>query len=184
MGNQLSSDERMSVDSFFARYKGSIAGQYELVDGEVIEMSPERVRHVPAKGAALIALQNAVERSGLNCTVFNDGTSVQIDQYTVRVPDVAVQCGNLDNLDAMDPLIVVEVVSPSIERDDSGRKVVEYFSVPTVQHYIANDPWKRVVLHYARGTGDRLETRLTGQGELDLTPPGLKVAVEQLLGPA
>ena len=48
------------------------------------------------------------------------------------------------------PLIVVEVVSPSSERDDSDAKLVDYFSVASIQHYLIVFSEKRVVVHHQR----------------------------------
>ena len=61
--------------------------------------------------------------------------TVVIDDDHSREPDAAVQCGVPTDLDSMvleAPLIVVEVTSPSSERDDTGDKLVEYFSVPSI----------------------------------------------------
>ena len=69
--------------------------------------------------------------------VFTDGMTVKIDKHTSREPDAAVQCGakvNLDSITLDAPMIVVEVVSPSSERDDTGSKLAECFSVPSILH--------------------------------------------------
>ena len=101
----------------------------------------------------LRALDDAIKRAGLPCTVFTDGMTVVIDNETSREPDAAVQCGVAVDLDSMvlqAPLIVVEITSPSSERDDTGDKLVEYFSVPSIRHYLIVNPAKNVVVHHAR----------------------------------
>lgn len=85
------------------------------------------------KRAVFLALTNAVRCAGLPCTVLTDGVTVVIDDGHAREPDAAVQCGgdfNLDSVILEAPLIVVEITSPSSERDDTGEKLVEYFSFP------------------------------------------------------
>jgi Uma2 family endonuclease len=78
---------------------------------------------------------------------------------------------------------VVEVLSPSTAAIDHGRKLSGYFSLVSVQHYLILDPDRRVVIHYKRGSGDAIETRvLIDVARLD--PPGFEVAVEALFPPA
>ena len=81
-------------------------------------------------------------------------------------------------------LIVVEVVSPSSERDDTGEKLVEYFSVASIRHYLIVNPFRRVVIHHARDDAGTIVTRIMIDGTIDLTPPGMDVAVGDLLAGA
>jgi Uma2 family endonuclease len=80
------------------------------------------------------------------------------------------------------PLIVVEITSPSSERDDTGEKLVEYFSVASIHHYLIVNPVKKVVIHHARGQGGgNISTHIASSGVIDLTPPGMTVPVGELL---
>ena len=83
-----------------------------------------------------------------------------------------------------DPVIVVEVLSPSTAAIDHGRKLSGYFSLPSVQHYLILDPDRRVVIHHKRGASDAIETRVLTDGVARLDPPGFEVAVEALFPPA
>jgi Uma2 family endonuclease len=179
-----SKPRRMTVAEFLAWASAQPRGRYELVRGEVVAMAPERARHNLLKGEVFLALKNAVKRAGLPCTVFPDGMTVVIDNEHVREPDAAVQCGVAPNLDStvLDaPLIVVEITSPSSERSDTDEKLVEYFSVPSIQHYLIVTPVKKVVIHHARGRGGDISTRIASSGMIDLTPPGMTVPVAELL---
>ena len=114
-------------------------------------------------------------KAGLPCTVFTDGMTVVIDNDTSREPDAAVQCGVATDLDSMileAPLIVVEVASPSSERDDTGDKLVEYFSVPSIRHYLIVKPVKNVVIHHARNETGDISTRIVTDGEISLDTAG------------
>jgi len=148
-------------------------------------MAPERLRHLVVKGAVFVALREAVKHAGLPCTVFPDGATVVIDDEHAREPDAAVQCGvafdpNSTILEA--PVIVVEITSPSSERDDTGEKLVEYFSVPSIHHYLIVNPSKKVVIHHTRGQGGgNISTHIARSGVIDLTPPGMTVPVAELL---
>lgn len=174
----------MTVPEFLAWAVAQPRGRYELVRGEVIAMAPERARHNLVKAAVFRALSDAVARAGAPCTVFTDGMTVVIDNEHSREPDAAVQCSVSTDLDSMileAPLIVVEVTSPSSERDDTADKLVEYFSVPSVRHYLIVNPTKQVVIHHARDEDGEISTRIASSGQLDLTPPGIAVPVCELL---
>ena len=111
--------------------------------------------------------------------------TVVIDNECSREPDAAVQCGVATDLNSMileAPLIVVEVASPSSERDDTGDKLVEYFSVPSIRHYLIVKPVKNVVIHHARNETGDISTRIVSDGEISLVPPGIAVAARELLG--
>jgi len=77
-----------------------------------------------------------------------------------------------------DPIIVVEVLSPSTAAVDHGRKLSGYFSLTSVQHYLILDPERRVVIHHKRGQGEAIETRVLTSGAARLDRPGFEVAVE------
>lgn len=172
---------RMTVDAFLAWADGR-DGRYELVDGEVVAMSPERVRHAETKAAAFDALRAAIRKNMLPCRALIDGVAVRIDAHTSYVPDALVYCGKPADLDATEvaPVIVVEVVSPSSRSVDTNRKLTGYFRVPSVMHYLVLDPGGPLVIHHSRdGTGG-IAARILSVGTLDLDPPGLTLAVVDL----
>lgn len=178
---------RMTVPEFIDWAMAQPRGRFELVRGQVVEMSPERLLHIAAKGYAYRALGDAIARAGLPCFAFTDGATVVIDEHTAREPDASVQCGasfdpDSTVLDA--PIIVVEVVSPSSEITDTTAKLVEYFSVPSIQHYLIVDPDERRphVVHHAREPGrSSLRTIIHEDGTITLDPPGLTIPVAALL---
>ena len=174
---------RMTVTEFLDWAKAQPSGRYELVDGQVVAMSPERARHNLAKARLWRALTDAVERADLPCTVFTDGMTVVIDQHRSCEPDAAIQCGDTMSLDSVvldEPLVVVDVVSPSSGLDDTG-VLVDYFSVPSIQHYLVVDPEKRTIVHHSRLASD-IRTRILDEaGDLSLDPPGLTMPAIDLL---
>jgi Uma2 family endonuclease len=178
---------RMKVDEFLAWADAQARGRYELVDGEIIAMSPEQARHNLVKLAAALALRDAVLAAKLPCTVFTDGISVVIDDQNTREPDASVQCGvevNLDSTILEAPMIVVEVASPSSERVDTEAKLVDYFSVPSICHYLIILAERRVVVHHRRNDGGDITTRIAHGGDIVLNPPGMTVPIAALLGPS
>jgi Uma2 family endonuclease len=178
---------RMEVPEFLAWSERQPDDRYELVDGEIVAMTRDTVRHNRAKLAAYRALDDAVRAAGLPCVTLVDGVGVVVNDKTLRIPDVLVQCGAEPDPDAMiveSPLVVVEVVSPSRERDDTDFKLVDHFSVASIHHYLIVFSDRRVVVHHQRSSGGGIATRIASDGDIALTPPGISVAVVALLGPA
>lgn len=82
-----------------------------------------------------------------------------------------------------DPMVVVEVLSPSTRGIDLTRKLVAYFSIPSVRHclvYWADRP--QVVHHRRREDGQGVETRMLTEGEIKLDPPGIVITLAEIYG--
>ena len=177
---------RMTVDEYLV-WAEAQPGRHELVNGRVLAMAPERVRHTMIKGEVFASLRDAIRNSGKPCQAFCDGVTVRIDASTAYEPDAAVRCGKpLDgnSIEVPDPLVVVEVLSPSTRGHDTGAKLTGYFLVPSLRHYLIVDAGREVVLHHRRADDGAIETRIVGFGAVELEPPGLSVTVEALLGKA
>ncbi|MGE0283089.1 MAG: Uma2 family endonuclease [Rhizobiaceae bacterium] len=169
----------------FLEWSAQQTGRYELEDGAVIELAAEKARHALMKHAATSALQAAIDRAGLRCSVFPDGMTVVVDNDNVRLPDAAIQCAPVDLdttiLDA--PVVLLEVTSPSSVYRDERHKLVEYFSIPSVMHYLLLSPDDRKLVHFKRSEEpNRLDTRIMSEGQVELSPPGIIVDVQALLG--
>lgn len=175
---------KMNASEYLRWSQAQDDGRFELVGGEVVMMSPETVRHVQIKNEAWLALRNAISKAGIGCTAYGDGAGVKINETTVREPDVSVQCApaDPDSLLLDQPIVVVEVVSPSSSRSDTGAKVAEYFRVPSILHYLIIDPASRAVIQHSRTVGSSsIVTNIHRSGSITLDPPGLEVRVEDLL---
>jgi Uma2 family endonuclease len=175
--------KRMTVDEFIPWAMAQPRGRFELVNGEIVAMSPERPRHVETKGRVFIALHDATARGGCKCESILDGATVRIDEHTAYEPDAMVYCGpklHPDSVEVPTPLVVVEVVSPSSRSSDCGPKLQGYFSVPSVRHYLIVDPERRAITHHKRDDGQIVSVVLS-EGALVLDPPGLDVSVAEML---
>ncbi len=173
----------MTVDAFLA-WAADQPGRYELENGYAVAMAPERLGHVRAKTACFDALRVAVAAARLPCMALPDGAAVRVDARTLYEPDALVFCGAAPSREALAivaPVIVVEVVSPSSGSRDHTQKLVGYFMVPSVQHYLIVHPDRRVLVHHAR-RGDEIATRILHGGALRLDPPGLDLRIEDLFG--
>jgi Uma2 family endonuclease len=173
--------QRMTVEEFLAWSEGQ-PGRYELVDGEVFAQAAERVGHARMKFSVASALQKAIRERGLPCLALPDGVAVRVDEHTVFEPDAQVYCGEEPHPDALlvEPIVVVEVLSPSTGRTDASRKLEGYFRLPSIMHYLIVDPDKPLVIHHARGEGETILTRIIRDGAVTLDPPGLEFVLAEI----
>jgi len=173
---------RMTVDEYLAWAEDN-PGRYELFRGEVYAMSPETVGHTERKGSVYTALRTAIRQRALQCHVVPDGATVRIDETTAYEPDALVYCGEKlppSAVEVPNPVIVVEVLSPSTRQFDVSIKLAGYFRLPSVAHYLIIDPSQRLVLHHSRGQGADILTRIVTEGAIALDPPGLALAVADI----
>jgi len=168
---------RMTADEFIAwAMQQPETEHYELVAGEVIAMAAQRSGHALMSARIVTQLSNAVSAAGLPCFVYGEGMMVQIDDRTIFEPDAMLRCGAPlpdDALKVTDPLIVVEVRSPSTEGRDAITKLAGYFRLPSIRHYLIVATEIRTVIHHSRDDAGAILTRIVRDGTLTLDPPGI-----------
>lgn len=174
----------MTADEFIAwSVKQPKQKHYELAGGKVIQMASQRVRHALVKGRVFRRLEDAIEKASLDCQTFPDGMAIRVDEDTVYEPDAAVRCGaplHGNTVVYDDPVIVVEILSPSTRGIDTGLKTVGYFRLPSVSHYLIVHGDRSQVVHHARQADGSIMTRLVASGLLHLAPPGISLDVASL----
>jgi Uma2 family endonuclease len=177
--------KRMTVPEFLAWAETQENPRFELIDGQPVAMAPERSEHVQAKLWAATALGAAIQSAGVACQAFVDGLAVAIDELTGYVPDALVNCGEpvaRDSMTAPNPVIVVEVLSPSTRHIDTTVKLAGYFRVPSLKHYLIVDLGRRHVVHYRKQADGTVTVTVMTEGEIVFDPPGISVAVASFLG--
>jgi Uma2 family endonuclease len=177
------SKRKIRVNEYLAWAEGR-PGRYELYAGSVYAMAPERAGHAETKFAIQAALLAGIKRAGLPCHMLPDGMTVRVDENTAHEPDALVYCGEKlprEALEAPNPTIVVEVLSPSTRHVDASAKLAGYFRVPSVQHYLIVDADERFIIHHARSERDMIATRIVREGSLQLDPPGIEIALADIV---
>ena len=167
----------MTADEFILWAVEQPKGErYELVAGRVVAMVGERLAHGRAKLRITRKLADAVEAAGLDCEVFADGMAVRVDETTVYEPDAQLRCGPRladDDVIILDPMIVVEVISPSSRAIDTGVKLSDYFRIASVRHYLIMRTESRTIIQHTRQGDGTILTRIIADGAVSLDPPGI-----------
>ena len=170
MGQQLSREE-------FRQWAEGQKRRYERIGGEPVAMSPERIEHVRIKNRIWAALDRSIRIAKLPCEALGDGVTIEIDEDTDYKPDAVVNCGPPapgDAVAATNPVIVVEVLSPSTESIDLADKLADYFKVPTISHYLIVRARRREVILHSR-SGAEIVSRVINIGGIVLDPPGISI---------
>lgn len=112
----------------------------EYFDGEIFAMSGGSRAH--SRLAVNIASFLNTKLSGRPCEVFNSDLRVKIEASNLYTyPDISVVCGGPRFLDErqdtlLNPVLIVEVLSPSTERYDRGVKFRHYRQIPSLMEYV------------------------------------------------
>ncbi len=91
------------------------------------------------------------------CRVFNSDVKVHCSDGTNCYPDVSAICGPIAHYAGrrdtyINPLVIVEVLSPSTAKYDAGEKFEHYKTVPSLTDYLLVAPDEpRVTLHTRDG---------------------------------
>ena len=154
-------------------------GRFERIAGEIVAMAPERIAHVRVKTRVWRALDDAIQEAGVACEALADGVTIEVGEDTDYEPDAVVVCDPRAEGSAMavaNPVIVVEVLSPSTQSVDTGAKLTDYVSISSVVHYLVVRADRQVIVHHRRHGDGTIQTSLA-QGDIDLDPPGIVIAV-------
>jgi Uma2 family endonuclease len=129
----------VSPEDYLVRERAA-AYKSEYWDGEIIAMSGAPEPHVVITGNIHAALHTKLR--GTNCRPYMSDMRVQFDaSRKTAYPDVSVVCGERKFKDhrndvLLNPALVVEVLSPSTERHDRGKKKDGYRLIPSLREYL------------------------------------------------
>ena len=130
---RLSEEDYLALDRA-AEYKS------EFVEGEMYAMSGGSYRHSDLAGA--INAEFRLKLKGRKCRIFNSDVRVRSAKgSSYFYPDLSIVCGEVQSYqDASDiltnPIVIVEVLSPSTSDYDHGRKFAHYKEIPTLWDYL------------------------------------------------
>ncbi len=119
--------------------------KHEYLGGVIHAMAGAKMRHNKASGNAFGSLHSSLK--GKPCQPFNSDTKVRIhlpSQIRFYYPDLQVICEPVDEESTFTdtPTVVVEVLSDSTRRIDTGEKRDGYLLLPSLKVLILIDPTK------------------------------------------
>lgn len=124
----------MSLEEFLA-WEQTQEQRHELVDGEVFAMAGGSTFHAHIGVNLAATLREQLRLRG--CFTFHEGMKVRVGG-DVLCPDVVVSCDpqQLERSVVERPALIVEILSPSTESFDRGRKWALYQRLSSLQAYL------------------------------------------------
>jgi Uma2 family endonuclease len=170
---------RITVDEFLASDSGDDR-RYELVGGVIVAMAPPSPFHSVIAANAAIAIGQKLTPP---CRIASEaGIRLSWRNDAYYQADLAITCTPLkqDDWAVPNPIVIIEVFSPTTMAHDKAVKLVDYRHIPSVQAiiFIATDE-KRVEL-WRRGTDLWTVVELESGGVVPFDMIGFDIPVEAL----
>ena len=166
----------MTVEEFL-QWSLSQEERHELVDGVPVPlraMAGAKAEHDVIVVNLIAELRNQLR--GTPCGPRTADTAVRTKIRNVRRPDVTIECAPVERgaLEALNPVAVFEVLSPTTRKIDRSVKLQEYRRHPSLRVIVHLDPDLMDVIVYARDTaGDWNDLRLDQPDECIVVPDTL-----------
>ena len=114
--------------------------KYEYYDGQIYLMAGATPRHNLISASVNFTLY--AQLRGKGCFIYSGDMHVKVEKtglYTY--PDMTIVCGQPQYEDTkpptlLNPTVIIEILSPSTERDDRGKKFQHYRNLDSLQEYI------------------------------------------------
>ncbi|RMF33196.1 MAG: Uma2 family endonuclease [Chloroflexi bacterium] len=158
--------------------------RYELVRGELVEMTPVGPRHGRIAVRIARRLDEFVDAHGLGYTMVETGFRLEHQPDTVRAPDVSYL--SKERMPPEDhegyvsgaPDLDVEIISPGERDADVQSKVMDYLAHGTRLVWVVRPHQRTVTVYRADGTARLLRETDTLEGENVL--PGFTLPLTDL----
>jgi Uma2 family endonuclease len=148
-------DREMSAAEFL-EWIGRQAERHELAGGVPLRMmAGAKQSHNVVTSNIVVALAPSAKRQG--CRTTSSDTAVRTGNFSVRYPDVVIDCGPPDPTarEAAQPTLIAEVSSPGTLAVDLTDKLEEYQALPTLNVIMLVEPDVVSVKLYRRDANRR-----------------------------
>jgi Uma2 family endonuclease len=158
----------------------------EFFEGEVFAMSGGTARH--SLIATNLAREFGNQLRGKPCTAYNSDLRIKVEASgLITYPDLSIICGPLNFVDeggdtVVNPTVIVEVLSPSTEAYDRGRKFENYRLIPGFKEYLLIGQGNPHVEQFIRGESGEWVLREAGglDGKLDLAALNMSLPLSEV----
>lgn len=145
---------RYTLEEYLALERESEV-KYEYSDGEIFSMSGGTLLHEQIMGNSYDLLRT--ELRGRDCRVFTNNMQIKVPAAPpYRYADGSVVCGKVEverfnGADLLiNPILIIEVLSPSTEAYDRGDKFSYYKSIPSFREYLLIAQHRPHITHYVK----------------------------------
>lgn len=144
----------ISPEDYLAMERESLE-KHEYFDGEIFQMAGSSKEHNLITSNLIISLGNQLKKR--NCQVYPPDMRVHIPKTGLfTYPDVSVVCGEAQllpdgHLDTLtNPILIIEILSPSTEGYDKGAKFDNYRSLESLHEYLLVSQDAKKIIRYTK----------------------------------
>ncbi len=154
----------------YQRFEEATNAKHEYLGGQILAMAGGTPEHA-ALATAIIALLER-QLAGRTCYPFSSALRIRVRATGLATyPDVTVICGDLerdpaDRNAAVNPTLLVEVLSASTEAYDRGEKADHYRRIPSLREYLLVSHRERRIERWQRNEKGDWERQSAGKGEV------------------
>src|SRR5262245_48263276 len=129
----------VTVDEYLMLDEAS-ATKYEYIDGYVVAMAPPSISHI--RITSNLHFQLRLKLTDRDCEVYASDLRILVEAANSRYyPDIAVICGEprivKEHGDSvLNPVVLIEVLSPNNAFIDTGKKMIHYKQSPSLKEYL------------------------------------------------
>ncbi len=178
----FSQQSHMTVEEYFELCRSNPDVRYEYIDGQVTMLVGGSLNHARIAANINRALGTLL-RGGL-CQTLTSDAGLQLTTSRYVLPDITVTCDERDHQDndyLQYPCLLFEVVSPSTEAADRGRKFAYYRNLPTVREYVLVNSMEVSVELFRREKNTLWTLHVFGvDDEIALVSVGVALSVQEI----
>lgn len=178
----------VSIEAYYKAEEKSLT-KHEYHDGIVTPMAGAKLRHNRLASRINHLLEEYIEVNALTYPISNSDIKIRVEEYNKIVyPDAVVICeipqyylGREDTI--TNPLIIVEVLSPSTAKFDNGTKFEYYRTLDSFKEYVLiHQDRHRVTVWTKQADGSWLPKDYDGDSETAVLHhlQGCPLALERL----
>jgi Uma2 family endonuclease len=172
----------MTVEEYFELCRSNPDVRYEYIDGQVTMLAGGSLNHARIATNVNGILRNLLR--GSPCQAFTSDAALQVGASRYVLPDVTVTCDERDHQDKdylQYPCLLFEVLSPSTEAADRGRKFTYYRNLSTIQEYVLVNSQEVTVELFRREKKTLWTLHVFGvDDEISLTSIGVTLSVRDI----
>jgi Uma2 family endonuclease len=149
-------------DQEYLQFENQSLSKSEYIDGWIRAMTGASLRHNVVAGNCFLSLGNQLK--GSPCRPYNSDTKLRIDQGKSKryyYPDVQVVCRSNEPTSVFQdqPVLIIEVLSPSTRNYDLNEKLEAYLQIPSLECYIVLEQHQPIATVF-RKTNDGFSRQL------------------------
>lgn len=177
----------MTVEEYLA-FERSAKERYEYHYGRVIQVPGGSPEHNMISMDTAYVLMSLLRAAKSTCDVLGSDQKVYVNDDLYLYPDVTVVCDDpqFDHQDMLrNPTLIVEVLSPSTEKEDRTDKFRDYQTIESLRHYVLIEQERVSITHYEKIVGGLWAivgdyTRLTDGWKLTLGDTTITIPLTEI----